>query len=1311
MKPLPAILFVVLALSPIPALAAVSGVAISSEGVALPDVKVTAYAQESSAARRERLMKGAERETLTSAVTDAKGLLTIDVKDAIVFDLEFRKPGHAPASLRVTHNENIGAVMLRAAADRSGVIRAGGKPVPEALVVFGSQSGSELIIRTDENGRYLAPDPDQWAETMSVLHPDFARTVVPRRPRSRWTMDASVTAGITHSGRVVATDGKTPVADARIFVDGWPAGESGEDGSFSLSHLPSNWTEMRAVKAEQIASQPRGRSSTSTLRMGKASSVTGTVTEAGGRRPVRDAMIWMMPAGRQGDRETVISDAKGNFNLPSLTAGTFRFGVSVPGYSDPVASDISISPGEAVARSFALSRSGSLDGVILDENGKAVAGASVTADRRPPGMPNLRMSIGSPRGYSAPDGRFVVRDLAPSEGYNVQANREGFAEGREIGIDVVSGERKSGVRITLPSGYELSGRVADQRGRAIGGATIVATKSLPGVRTMTSFFFASDNKDVPTSSAEGSFSLRLAEGNYDLEIRREGFAPKRLPNVRVERNTDPLKVVLVEGVAVAGRVVTASGSPVADANINLGSGELGPLGATVTAIDGSFAIEDLAAGTAILSVNKLEDFISFSQSVTAPDPNLLIELPAGGGISGRVVDSNSKQPLTSFSAGLSNVRAGGGAMRRGPPMMKDFRSDDGSFVLENVPVGQHQVQVTAPGYVTAQLSGVNVEEGKSVRDLEVLMEPGVRVTGKVTGPDGAGLEAVFISAEDPSDRMVMGPPGAPNSTNADGEYVIENLQAGERTLRFSKRGYQPEQKAVKISGKEARVDVRLSRGLELTGTVVDASGRPVAEASVMAQAPGAGGRASSNANGAFTIEGLAAGRYTVTASKTGLASERLRDVDIATVGPLRIVLDTGGTIYGRVSGYDETLASTIVVRASNQEGNAQSSIDASGNFRIEGAPVGTVTVLAMSRGSNSGSKQVEVVSGQSHQVDLEFRSDIVISGRVSRNGKAADFSSVSFMPSDARLQSRGSGATDAEGRYSISGLEPGDYNVSVMDQNTLQPYRTTYKVTGSANFDIDVRGATLRGRVVDAESGEGIPDARISLSQKGDRPSPTMFQPSTVSAWDGNFTLEHVPAGSYQLLAQKQGWGHQILDLSVEGEFAQDALVKLSKNDGLVLRVVDARDGRPLAANVLAKDASNRIAYQGFGSREADGSTRISIAAGTYRVAIGAGGYATRTVMVAVPGETSIGLTPGGAISVTVSEPDRQMGRLLLATGEAYLRNPWSPNSDFALNPGGNVLANILPGGYTLVTLDEKGQVKKSQQITVTEGQTTEVRM
>ncbi|MFZ0478660.1 MAG: carboxypeptidase-like regulatory domain-containing protein, partial [Terriglobales bacterium] len=67
----------------------------------------------------------------------------------------------------------------------------------------------------------------------------------------------------------------------------------------------------------------------------------------------------------------------------------------------------------------------------------------------------------------------------------------------------------------------------------------------------------------------------------------------------------------------------------------------------------------------------------------------------------------------------------------------------------------------------------------------------------------------------------------------------------------------------------------------LRGTVVDPSGAVVANASVSAALPGSAARtATSNANGAFEIGSLPAGKYTVTARAQGFSSYTKSDVAI-----------------------------------------------------------------------------------------------------------------------------------------------------------------------------------------------------------------------------------------------------------------------------------------------------------------------------------------------------------------------------------------------------------------------------------------------
>ena len=71
-----------------------------------------------------------------------------------------------------------------------------------------------------------------------------------------------------------------------------------------------------------------------------------------------------------------------------------------------------------------------------------------------------------------------------------------------------------------------------------------------------------------------------------------------------------------------------------------------------------------------------------------------------------------------------------------PPVLKSFRTEDGSFQLDGLPVGPVQLLVSAPGYVQYRVPGLVLEEGKPVRDLEVALETGTKISGRVTGPDG-----------------------------------------------------------------------------------------------------------------------------------------------------------------------------------------------------------------------------------------------------------------------------------------------------------------------------------------------------------------------------------------------------------------------------------------------------------------------------------------------------------------------------------------------------------------------------------------------
>jgi uncharacterized protein (DUF2141 family) len=388
-------------------------------------------------------------------------------------------------------------------------------------------------------------------------------------------------------------------------------------------------------------------------------------------------------------------------------------------------------------------------------------------------------------------------------------------------------------------------------------------------------------------------------------------------------------------------------------------------------------------------------------------------------------------------------------------------------------------------------------------------------------------------------------------------------------------------------------------------------------------------------------------------------------------------------------------------------------VDSSGNYRIDGVPTGTVRVSAATRfpsQKTTPSKVAEVTAGSEVQVDLEFRSDIVIRGRVTRQGRPVQNAMIVFDPRDARTQTRASGRTEGNGSYEVSGLEPGNYGVSIVDLVGASTFDTTYQVNGSDNFDIEMRGAMLTGRVTDSDTGVAVSAAIVTLQNAEARGRfggtlEAMTDPS------GNFSFETVSPGTYRIRATKDRYGASMSDLSIGETDVRDIELKLARNDGIRLRVVDARDGRALRAFVWVRDQQGRTVFEGQPSPNTDGVIAVPVGPGSYSASVGAVGYAARTVNVVIPSqEVRLALSPGGTLLIQSTRDSREVGRLMTPTGQVYQRSPFSQR-DLSLVPGTTTLENLAPGPYVLQLLDDRGNVKGSYSITVHEGQVAQLQI
>lgn len=1310
-------------LSAAPLAAAVKGVVLSPLGAPLK-ATVIAYAPESSAAAAARVNGGTPRKELARATVDDSGAFSLDLKEKIAV-VNIAADGYAPHADLIANDDDLGVIMLRSAAMKSGRVTAAGKPVANALVRVADGGGFiEVLAKTDEAGRYSVADPNTWAATLTVQHPDFAFVRVNAGPARKFALDVALDPGVAIRGKVVAEDGKTPAANAEIRVDGVRSATSADDGTFEIAHAPRAWREVSAIRADRVAAKTRA-SGDIFLRLAKAGVVSGVVRDGRTQKPLPGTLIRLLSGGdgrmmgAQPELASTTADANGAFSFSSLLPGTYRVTARYPNEGFSTA-DASVRAGESVTKTLSGTALGRVAGRVVDESRNAVPLARVTVSPIAQQNGPFRMMAGGDiSAVSAPDGRFIVRNVRPDAPFDVTAEKRGRPEAKAAALKVQAGETKRDVVLTIPAGVHLTGRVIDRDGRPIAGVKVRSSESEQGGgMRMVIFTGASDDEDLPQTDREGKFDLQVVPGTYDLSFAADGFATQRQRRVKVVAGAEPLEVTLQPGVEIAGRVVRSTGEGVADVMVNVLS-DSGPVSASpiTTAADGSFVVPNLAPGSYNLMFGKIDEMVREMRSATAPTSNLTITLQPTTTVEGRVTDRATGQPIREFRAGISGDRSNGMMMMRAPTNLRDFHTDDGRFVLDKAPEGSVGIVVDAPGYVRRTVSGIETHLDKPTTGVEIALEPGVRLTGRVTSPEGEPLEGVSVNVEEESDggfrgRMMPMMSGPPTMTDASGQYTIEGQAAGDRVVSFSKSGYGSERKSAKLAGPETRLDARLSRGLTLAGIVVTDAGSPVADAHVSARSSSSQQflNTTTDSNGAFRFEGVSEGRYVVSSEKTGLVAATTRDVDPASGTAVRLTMGSGGTVVGHVRGLTADEMATAWVTVASSKGEATGAVDASGAFRVEGVPAGTVHVQAeagaMRNGRSSESETVQVQAGEEVNVDIDFTSDVVVTGRVTHNGEPVEGATVRFASSEPGSNLTATGQSTSDGNYEVRGLKAGKYDVFAVDMRRFGVFRTTYEATSSGRFDIDMKGQTIRGTVVDADTSDPLSDVTVTIVPT-ENTGRRVMRPELQTNSAGGFSYEGLEEGTYRVTAVKTGYGEASQTIDVSSS-TPDISLKLTKADGAVIKVVDARDHEPLSAWIRVIDASGATTLETNFRPRPDGTIKVPLSAGQHTLRVWTPGYAPATASVAAPSSgTSIALLQGGTLTLNASGSDRRTAKLIDGSGQPF--RPFFGDGTLVVNPGTETVEHITAGSYTLQLFDSSGALIRSTPVTINEGQNTNV--
>jgi hypothetical protein len=321
--------------------------------------------------------------------------------------------------------------------------------------------------------------------------------------------------------------------------------------------------------------------------------------------------------------------------------------------------------------------------------------------------------------------------------------------------------------------------------------------------------------------------------------------------------------------------------------------------------------------------------------------------------------------------------------------------------------------------------------------------------------------------------------------------------------------------AIEVADVAVPVVVTLEAGGEVSGTVVDETGKPVEGARV---ATGDGTSSTTGADGAFRIGAIEGDEVTLQVNPpppyVQPSPTHVRKGQTGVV----VRLQPGAAIAGRVFGPDGKPWTRGHVQASwragEAQGNANTSYSADGRFRLEGLP-GEATVDLMFQSWDDGSGKapraasVKGVRAGTLDVEVRLEAGVSIEGTlVDASGQPAiaGWISVQSIESDQGPQFS-SGAQPQNGVFTIHGLAPGTYRLQAHSPQGLALGEGVRVVAPAKGVRLVVpKVGKLRGRVEGSFDPSRIQAMVFKAGFSAENPWAGMQQFSVAA--DGTFTAD-----------------------------------------------------------------------------------------------------------------------------------------------------------------------------------------------------------
>jgi hypothetical protein len=644
-----------------------------------------------------------------------------------------------------------------------------------------------------------------------------------------------------------------------------------------------------------------------------AATIEGQVNDSNG--PVAGVQV-LASAGSGPAAGTAVTAADGSYVIEGLTAGSYtvEFEAEAVGdinqFYEDAKTQVEAAPvvlatdATASAINATLQRGATITGTVTAPGGTPLAGVQV--DIKDEAGSFVAATASSEEGtYSVsglPAGSYKVQ-FEPGEGNYVGQyyDNAASAEAAEP-ITLAVGAIKENVDAQLKPGGSIAGTVtAAPGGEPVAGVQAYVTNA-EGTTVASAVSDAEGGYTVPALPA-GSYTVRFEpdEGNYIGQYYNDAAGAEAATKVVVVAGaiTEDVNAALSAGASIAGTVTSPGDEPASGVQVYVTSSDGTTAASATTNEDGTYSIVGLPAGSYTVQFEPpnstdVGQFYNAAATAEAAEPvvlsagavkeNINAELAAAGSVTGTV---------TAAGGGIGGVRVNV-TSTQSAAVGSATTAADGAYTVTGLPAGSYTVQFESPdaNYVnqyyeaassTEDATTVTVSAGAASENINAELAGGASITGKVTAAQiGEPLSGIQVSVSSGE-----GDAAGTATTGEDGSYAISGLPAGQYTVHFEPSGANyVEQYFANATTPEAAqpvaltagatnegIDAALTVGASISGSVTDSkTGDPVNGIEVEAYTAScaiANGVASSDVEGDYKIEGLAAGTYRLVFNPAG----------------------------------------------------------------------------------------------------------------------------------------------------------------------------------------------------------------------------------------------------------------------------------------------------------------------------------------------------------------------------------------------------------------------------------------------------------